>query len=253
VSYSTNNGWFTKVNDLPVVKRDVGLNHTTYTSGFPKAILFHYTAGCGSDISSVLKGRGSSVTFSVDRDGKIYEYLPLDTAGWHAFSMSHFAVGIEHTALKGTCDLTDVQLTASSKLSGAIREYVQTKHGFSIPLVKLPAPVTLSNVKPGFFDHKDGDGSWNENGHTDGLYRWTWKQYLDAVRNAEQDTGGDDLALADFIEGIDASVAGKDLNPDWSKDKKDGFRLSERIKKAALTPEPGTPAPHSHNLEGTAT
>lgn len=253
MSWKVDKGWFTDVNGIPVIKRDVGLGSTTYTAGYPKAVIFHYTAGCGSDISSVLKSRGISVTFSVDREGKVYEYLPLDVAGWHAFGMSHYAIGVEHTALPGSCDLTDVQLEASAKLMNAIRDYVKTKHGFTIPLKKLPAPVTLTNVQPGFFDHRDGASDWNENGHTDHLYRWTWKQYLAAIDTA--DTGGDEVAFAEFKSGVQASIDGKPLGDSWDPDAKFGWRLNERVKGAAKSPAPvppGSVPPHSHTLEGTA-
>ena len=183
MSWKVDHGWFSNVNGVDVTKRDVGLSTTTYTYGNPRAVIFHYTAGCGSDISAVLKSRGISVTFSVDRDGKIYQYIPFGHAGWHAFSMSHYAIGVEHTALPGSCELTDVQLEASAKLMAAIVGYTKKHYGFSIPLKKLPAPVTLTNVQPGFFDHRDGDGSWNENGHTDHLYLWSWDKYLGAIKN----------------------------------------------------------------------
>lgn len=178
-------GFFASVNGFPV-RTHRGLATTFYTDGFPKAILWHYTAGCGdADIFDVLKARGISVSFCVGRDGTIVQFLPLDTAGWHAFSMSHFAVGIEHiTKGPGTdCLLTDRQLEASAALSAAIIERTKTKHAFTIPTDKRPAPVTMTNVQPGFFDHRDGDPSWNENGHTDHLFRWTWDKYLGAIED----------------------------------------------------------------------
>ncbi len=182
MAYKLKRGFFTEVNGVPVTKHAGGLALTSWASGFPKAILWHYTAGCAADIHDVLASRGISVSFSVDRDGQIHQYAKLGRACWHAFGMSHYAIGIEHTADPGTCELTDRQLEASARLSAAIVEYVKHRFGFEIPLRKLDAPVTMGNVQPGFFDHRDGDSSWNQNGHTDHLYRWSWSKYLDAVR-----------------------------------------------------------------------
>ncbi len=180
--YEIEHGWFRTVNGRPVVRRDVGLPTTYYHDGHPIGILWHYTAGCGSDISDVLKSRGISVTFSVDRDGHIYQYVPIGKAAWHAYDASHYYVGIEHTALPGSCELTDVQLEASAALSAAIVEWTERAHGFRVPLRKLAAPISIADFAPGFLDHRDGDPSWNRNGHTDALYRWTWAEYLGAVR-----------------------------------------------------------------------
>lgn len=183
MSYKLRRGFFQEVNGFSVTKHAGGLPSTTYTKGHAQAILFHYTAGCGSDIHDVLKARGISVTFCVARDGTIFQYLRFGTAGWHAFGMSHFAVGIEHSALPGTCEITDQQLAASRALSAAIVELSKRKYGQDIPLRKLEAPVTMFNVQPGFFDHRDGDSSWNENGHTDHLVGQSWDNYLQGVSN----------------------------------------------------------------------
>ncbi len=178
MSYKLDHGWFSEVNGAPVIKRDVGLPTTYYHDGRPIGVLWHYTAGCGADISGVLKARGISVTFSVDRDGHIYQYVPIGKAAWHAYDASHYYVGIEHSALPGTCDLTHPQLFASVQLSAAIVEWSRRANGFAIPLRKLEPPVSASDFAPGFLDHKDGDSTWNRNGHTDGLYSIGWSTYL---------------------------------------------------------------------------
>lgn len=171
--------WFTEVNGLPVIRRPVTAKGGTWAKGHPVGIVFHYTAGCGSDLSSVFQERRVSAHFSVDRDGNIYQYVPVAEVAWHADRANGFYVGIEHSALPGTCDLTDRQLEASAALSAAICEYIERRWGFRVPLKK----VAGADLVPGFHDHADGDGrSWNLNRHTDRLYRWTWERYLDAVR-----------------------------------------------------------------------
>lgn len=59
-----------------------------WPEGHPIGYVFHYTAGCGSDISDVLDARGISVHFSVDRSGKVFEYVPIWNVALHAFEAS---------------------------------------------------------------------------------------------------------------------------------------------------------------------
>jgi hypothetical protein len=145
--------------------------------------------------------------------------------------MSHYAVGIEHSALPGSCELTDAQLGASARLSAAIVEHVKKRYAFDIPLRKLAVPVTMVNVAPGFFDHRDGDSSWNENGHTDHLYKWTWAEYLKAVGDIllppttyeVQAVKGDETKERVFGELSKAWA--------WAREKiKKGFRIKIRPK-----------------------
>jgi hypothetical protein len=62
-----------------------------------------------------------------------------------------------------------------------------------------------------------------------------------------------DVGFADFKEGVQASLEDKPMNDLWDGDKKFGWRMEERRKSAALTPEPGAPAPHTHDVAGTTT
>ncbi len=248
MTYKLDHGWMTEVSGIRVIKRDVGLATTYYNNRRPIGILFHFTAGCGSDISGVLKSRGISVTFSVDREGTVYEYIPVAAAGWHAFSASHAYLGIEHTALPGTCDLTDVQLEASAKLSAAVVEWNEEHNGFLIPVRKLDPPVTATPFFPGFLDHRDGDDSWNQNGHTDHLYRWTWDEYLAAVSDA---LSGGDVGYNDFKRGWQAFRAGENLPAAPDPDFAFGYRAAQY---AASNPkaDPILPAaPHTHSFSGT--
>jgi hypothetical protein len=178
------------VNGVDVVRRPVGHFGGPWPRGHPIGYLFHYTAGCGSDISGVLDARGISVHFSVDRSGNVYEYVPVTNVAFHAFEASLVYWGVEHSADPGRCDLTDEQLMVSARLTAALIELTQRRWGFQIPLRKTKGPALVS----GFKDHSDGTPStWNDNAHTDRLYRWTWDQYLSEVREALR--GEDDVAL----------------------------------------------------------
>lgn len=178
MGYDIEGGWFRRVNGIPVERRPVRHFGGRWPRGHPIGYLFHYTAGCGSDLTNVLNQRGISVHFSVDRKGTIYEYVPVDNVAFHAFEASFVYWGVEHNALRGRCDLTDEQLMVSARLTAALVELTRRRWGFDIPLRKTQGP----DLVPGFKDHTDGTRStWNDNGHTDRLYRWSWSRYLTEV------------------------------------------------------------------------
>lgn len=166
------------INGHRVRQRSVSSYGSRWTEGRPCGIVFHYAAGCLSDLSGVFTQRRVSAHFSVALDGTIYQYVPLDAMAWHADRANQYYVGIEHSALPGRCDLTDQQLRASAMLAAAIIQWAKRNRGVEIPLRKIPGPDLVA----GFHDHSDGDGRlWNFNRHVDRLYRWTWDRYLAEV------------------------------------------------------------------------
>jgi len=190
VGYSLEGGWLQTVNGIDVVRRPVKHFGGAWPQGHPIGYLFHYTAGCGSDLTHVLNERGISVHFSIDREGKIYEYVPIFNVAFHAFEASFVYWGVEHNADRGRCDLTDEQLIVSARLTAGLVELTERRWGFQIPLEKTQGP----GLVPGFKDHTDGTTStWNDNGHVDRLYRWTWDEYLSEVRDVLR--GEDGVAL----------------------------------------------------------
>lgn len=179
MGFDIEGGWLRRVNGIDVHRRPVHHFGGQWPQEHPIGYVFHYTAGCGSDLSDVLNTRGISVHFSVDRDGKVYEYVPVSNIAFHAFEASRVYWGVEHNALPGTCDLTDEQLAVSASLTAGLVELTEHRWGFEIPLRKTNGPDLIA----GFKDHADGTlSTWNDNGHTDHLYRWTWSQYLAEVR-----------------------------------------------------------------------
>ncbi|HXH24345.1 MAG TPA: peptidoglycan recognition family protein [Vicinamibacterales bacterium] len=172
-------GRILSLNGRRVIQRSVPHHGGRWATHRPCGIVFHYTAGCGSDLTGVFTDRNVSAHFSVDREGTVYQYVPLGRIAWHADNANGFYVGIEHTALPGRCDLTDEQLKASAALSAAIVQWAKRRRGVDIPLRKVDGPALV----PGFHDHADGDGqSWNFSRHTDRLYGWTWERYLRRVQ-----------------------------------------------------------------------
>ncbi len=191
MGFNLEGGWLRSVNGIDVTRRPVRYFGAAWPRGHPIGYLFHYTAGCGSDISDVLDDRGISVHFSVDREGRAYEYVPVTNVAFHAFEASLVYWGVEHNARPGTCDLTDRQLAASARLTAGLVELTKRVWGFDIPLRKTEGPELV----PGFKDHADGTTStWNDNGHTDRLYMWTWDRYLSEVR-AVLDGKEDEVSL----------------------------------------------------------
>jgi hypothetical protein len=190
VGYNLEGGWLRSANGIDVARRPVRHFGAAWPRGHPIGYLFHYTAGCGSDLSNVLDARGISVHFSVDRGGRVYQYVPVTNVAFHAFEASLVYWGVEHSAKPGECDLTDEQLAASARLTAALVELTDRRWSFEIPLRKTSGPQLV----PGFKDHVDGTTStWNDNGHSDHLYRWTWNEYLSVVEDVMRGEG--DVAL----------------------------------------------------------
>jgi hypothetical protein len=197
--FKQTNGWLTEVNGHKVVKKDYGLRYGgAWGNGRPDGVLFHYTAGCGSDIGGTLKSRGISVHFNISREGTIYQYVPLGNVAYHAYDASYHYWGVEHTAFKGSCDLTDTQLEASAALFAGLIEYAKEKKGLTIPLRHEPGPAFTK----GFKDHKDGTKTtWNPNVHVDGLYRWSWDKYIREIKSHLMSEEEVDVAYNAFKAG----------------------------------------------------
>src|SRR5262245_21936234 len=59
--YKISNGWFSEVCGRSVLKRDMdepGYDAFPYDRGYPIGIMEHFTAGCGTDLSGVIRDRG---------------------------------------------------------------------------------------------------------------------------------------------------------------------------------------------------
>lgn len=247
MNYKTKGGYFTEVGGYPVKREPANMPHTDWQTlpRRPIGIVFHYTVGCNDDIKGTLEANSfGGAQFNVGRRGQIFQYAPLDVATFHANHESHFFWGIEHTAYPGHgCELNDKQLEASANLSAALLAYSESR-GTKIPLRHLPN-ARMNDYLPGFHDHRDfaGDGL---NSHTDHLYHWTWPKYLAAV--AAAGSGGDDMAYADFIAGIDRAKDGKPLPPGANVDFQRGFHLKQQAQEKQDPAPAGKVPPHSHTL-----
>ena len=170
--YDISNGFFTQVFGRPVIKRDLdrpGMDAFNYRKGFPTGVLEHGTWGCGSDLSALMVSRGYVFcNFSIDRNGRIYQYVPLFRGTWHAHEAGEDLTGIEHTVFPETCGLTRVQRVASVTLNAAIVLAVKDLAKFDINLEHGAGddPKTAS-----FLEHIDGAipdrEEWDPNVHCD--------------------------------------------------------------------------------------
>ena len=86
-----------------------------------KLIILHVTAGptAASALYTFQKSIAPhrvSAHFVIDRDGTVYQTVPLEETTWHASAANEHSVGIEHAAIPNTLPPTEVQYTASAAL-----------------------------------------------------------------------------------------------------------------------------------------
>jgi N-acetyl-anhydromuramyl-L-alanine amidase AmpD len=98
------------------------LNHSQAgTLAQRNLVVLHITAGptarsaINTFQASVAPHRVSA-HFVVDRDGTVFQLVPLEETAWHASSVNSRSIGIEHAAVPGTLMATDEQYAASAKL-----------------------------------------------------------------------------------------------------------------------------------------
>jgi hypothetical protein len=239
-------GWLTEAYGHPVQRVDMThMDHTRYVEGAPHGVMWHYTAGCGTNLQGVIESRGYNIcTFSIDRDGVIYEYLPVDYAAWHAYAASYRYIGVEHSGLPGSCDLTRPQYAASVALFAALVVWHQEHYGRVIPVTHIGG---CDLEAPGFKEHADGVGcDWNPKTHTDGLAPagWSWGQYLDDINALLEppDEGGFLMALTDeqqqeiydFIKQYMRGATGTGAPDAGASDQaKKGYEAGKKLAQAA--------------------
>jgi hypothetical protein len=262
VTYTAAGGWFTNVNGHGIVKHPLPANilssATSWAAKGPQGIVFHYQAGCGSDIYQVEVDRGYPIiAFNVALDGTIRQYMDARAAPWHCYDVSRYALGVEHAALPGSCELNDTQLTASAALFAALIEWTKDTYGIVIPVAKT-GPITTANYKTlsGIFGHVDitPGSSLNPTGHTDTLYHWTWPQYLAAINaNGDDVTPAQAKTIADAEAFLTALRSGLGMVGDKTKPASP-TGAGQRVATSTATseaPAGGVPK-HQHTVKGTA-
>lgn len=142
-------------------------------------IVIHWTVGReGGDIG-VLDGPNVDCQLYVAKDGDVYQFLDMDSEGWHAKSMANnYCIGIEHEGAGEPW--TQRQLEESAKASA----YLCKRYGIP-PLHVDPSGRDLSTFH-GLFGHRDlslGGIRVDGNDHTDSVPDGTgWDKYLKLIK-----------------------------------------------------------------------
>jgi N-acetyl-anhydromuramyl-L-alanine amidase AmpD len=84
-------------------------------------VVLHITCGTTMDgayetFKTSLTPHRVSAHFIIDRDGMVYQLLPLSDVAWHASEVNHRSIGIEHVAVPNLQMATEAQYAASSAL-----------------------------------------------------------------------------------------------------------------------------------------
>ena len=108
----------------------------------PKVVVLHYTAGGTAqgvhDLFAANQPNGGELPgvvahFIVDKDGTVYQELPLDTRGRHAIGLNHVSIGIEFVQDGGSGpEWADQQILHRKKqMAGglALVAWLQEKYG----------------------------------------------------------------------------------------------------------------------------
>lgn len=137
----------------------------------PKVIVLHYTAGgtyqsawslFNSDQPNMGEKPGTVTHFIVDKDGAIYQLLPLDVRGRHTVGLNHVAIGIEFVQDAGSGDTwaTGQILRRSPQIRAGIELVRWLQYRFDIKTKNVIGHGT-ANDSPFF---KDLAGLTNDHG-----------------------------------------------------------------------------------------
>ena len=147
--------------------RHYGLH--TWRLVHPRVIVEHYTAGstfasawntfaADSPDAELGERPGTCAHFVIDRDGTIYQLVPLTTMCRHTVGLNWTAIGIEHVGTSDAQILSDRrQLDASLRLT----LWLMHRYGISLPNVIGHAESLTSRY------HRERYGPWRCQTHGD--------------------------------------------------------------------------------------
>lgn len=203
-------------------------------------------------------------------DFKVVQLFPLGYASEAVDTKDAYLFQIEMAWRVGGKPASHVYLPDSSTLYPTValvaflheRNLITTglqrpNPNWPVALDKLPAAVDTyyrrtdgTWPKAGVYGHVEmpDDEHWDPGS-------FDYPAFFAMVRDVLE--GGDEMAYQEFEDGLAAAqariAAGNDpgLPPDGKpKSFKVGWNLARRVWKAALTPEPGTAGPHTHEVAG---
>jgi N-acetylmuramoyl-L-alanine amidase len=180
-------------------KRHYGLD--TWRLEHPRVIVEHYTASTtfssawntfAADVpdAELHERPGTCAHFVIDRDGTIYQLVPLSTICRHTVGLNWTAIGIEHV---GTSDASILSDPRQLRASLALTLWLMHRYGISLPNVIGHSESLTSRY------HRERYAPWRCQTHAD------W-QHADMVRYRS-----DLLALA-RSERVSVSRAGAPIS-----------------------------------------
>ena len=136
-------------------QRHYGIDSYTLTD--PKVIVEHYTVTPNSQFDlqhlragrprqlSCMNFRGPAPTSWIDKDGTIYQLVPLDLMCRHTVGLNYTAIGIEHVGMSDQQVMDDSrQLQASLELT----RWLRRRYGITIKNVIGHSEIALLAVPP---------------------------------------------------------------------------------------------------------
>lgn len=135
----------------------------------PKVIVVHYTAGSTwqsawnlFDANQPNKGEmpGTVTHFIVDKDGTIYQVIPLDQRGRHTIGLNHVALGIEFVeeGSGGSASAVSSIFHRPQQIDAGLKLVRWLQYRFDIPLVDVIGHGTANESS--YF--KDNEGWTND-------------------------------------------------------------------------------------------
>jgi beta-N-acetylhexosaminidase len=138
-----------------VLQPKVIVEHVTATSTFSSAYNTFAADVPDAELHSL---PGTCAHFIIDRDGTIYQLVPLDIMCRHTVGLNYVAIGIEHV---GTSDAAVLSDAAQMRSSLALTAWLMTRFRISLPDV-IGHNESLSSPF-----HKELYAPWRRQTHAD--------------------------------------------------------------------------------------
>lgn len=120
----------------------------TYTDGYPKGAVIHFTAGRRNGLASQIKDQieNGYTFFVIDKDGNIAQNFPLDSWGYHAGKSSY-----EGLSGKVSNELVGIEIQCAGKLTHKDGEY-RTWFRTTVPESEVRNILTqIDNQEQGYY------------------------------------------------------------------------------------------------------
>ena len=214
-----------------------------YGSISPKVLVIHKTTGDkddGADAAAYCRNHpeGYRWHWTVGYDGTAWKHAEFNDLMAHAAGINSLSVGIENDLGSGDAP-SEAMLEATASIAAAFCHFIGRTPDRDFIIGHVEDDLATRDGSPGDeWTRWGGDSS-----HTDPRPAWDWDDFMRRVQAHYK--GGSDMSqeFDDYDAGWDAFVAGKDLDPAWNRQKKQGWT---HARYAGGNPKPGEPGPHEH-------